>query len=112
MAQRYSVYEADRAGCVSTVLITESPSMVVKLLRDLRAKNNGRAYGVTDPDDEERGDIEEQAEEAALNDEPKITADEMKAAPREMTLDDMVGFFRGAGLRVITFDEDGPKEVK
>ncbi len=57
---RFTVYEADRAGCVYPVLRTSDP---YDALKALLSGPKGIYRGVTLTDDEESGDVTEQVEE-------------------------------------------------
>lgn len=65
--QGFEVYTVLGDGVQRTVLVTSDPLVALAVLAAERAKYKGwhnHAHGVVDPDDEERGDIEDQLEEA------------------------------------------------
>lgn len=64
---RYTVYTVFRDGNPFDVLTTSDPREALDKLDEQYNKHGIRyaAHGIYDPDDPERGDVEDQAEEAA-----------------------------------------------
>lgn len=69
---RYNVYIAHRDGVTRTKGSTTDPLLALVLLENLQRRWPGDATGIWDDDDEERGDVQAECEEAVAcyGDEP------------------------------------------
>ncbi len=65
----YQVYSADRSGQSWDVFTTSSETRVLSVLEARRKASPGQVHGVYDLDDPERGDVEDEIQEALAYDE-------------------------------------------